>query len=347
MKTALLSISTEKAINIGDYIQALASSQFMGKDNVFIEREKIDEYDGDDVMMIMNGWFMHHSEHWPPSNRIHPLYVAFHLNDMADKQLLSDESISYLKQFEPIGCRDKKTVEKLQAHGVKAYFSACMTLTLGYKYHSEEKDGKVYITDPIVSIKGTKEKVICLLKSLINFQSIYCLYKKEFLSDYKRSSRWIRISKFFLVYSKLFDKKLLQEATYITQESEIYHKYETSQNLLDTAESLVKSYAKASCVITSRIHCALPCLGVETPVIYIYNDMQDEVSACRLDGLKQLFNIVHYTGNKLIPDFKLNGNAKKISKQNFPKNKEDWKGYADTLIKRCQDFINPSQSVVR
>lgn len=340
MKTALLSISTEKAINIGDYIQALASAQFVGKDSVFIEREKIDEYEGDEVIMIMNGWFMHHPEHWIPSPYIHPLFVAFHLNDLADKELLADKSISYLKRFEPIGCRDKKTVRKLQTHGVNAYFSGCMTLTLGYKYQSEEKDGKVYITDPIISIKNTKEKVICLLKSLINFQAIYCLYKKEFLSDYKRSSRWIRISKFFLVYSKLFDKKLLQEATYITQESEFYHKYETSQELLDAAESLVKSYAKASCVITSRIHCALPCLGVETPVIYIYNDMQDEVSSCRLDGLKQLFNIVHYTGDKLIPEFKIKDKGEKISKHNFPQNKADWKSYADSLINKCKDFIN-------
>lgn len=269
MKTALLSISTEKAINIGDYIQALASAQFCGKNSIFIEREKIDEYEGEEVKMIMNGWFMHHPEHWPPSTRIHPLFVAFHLNDLADKQLLDGRSISYLKQYEPIGCRDKKTVEKLIAQGVRAYFSGCMTLTLGLKYHSNEKDGSVYITDPTITIKSTKEKIYYLFKSLVSVRSIRNLCRKDFLTKHKKISRWIRVAKFYFVYSKLFDKRMLQEAIYITQEDEFYHKFGNPAKLLDEAERLVNSYSKASCVITSRIHCALPCLGVETPVIYI------------------------------------------------------------------------------
>ena len=73
MKNALLAMSTENEVNIGDYIQQLAAKQFLGEAETFVEREEIDAYDGEEVRMILNGWFMHHPEHWPPSEKIAPL----------------------------------------------------------------------------------------------------------------------------------------------------------------------------------------------------------------------------------------------------------------------------------
>lgn len=35
------------------------------------------------------------------------------------------------------------------------------------------------------------------------------------------------------------------------------------------AESLLDTYARASCVVTTRLHCALPCLAMNTPVLLI------------------------------------------------------------------------------
>lgn len=343
MKTALLSISTEKAINIGDYIQALASSQFMGKDNVFIEREKIDEYDGEDVMMIMNGWFMHHPEHWPPSPRINPLFVALHLNNLADGVLLGEDSINYFKQHEPIGCRDNKTVDKLRSHGVKAFFSGCMTLTLGYKYHSDEKSGKVFFTDPPVLFSNKIEKIKYVLFFVVDFLPKRKIYKKWHGKD-KFCLRFLaEISKFYHDYSRMFDHDMLLKAEYIQQQAAFYHKYKTPEEKMAKAERMIEEYAKAACVVTSRIHCALPCLGIGTPVIYVYDDTQDEVSSCRLDGLKQLFNIVHYTGNHLIPDFKICDGNNIITENNFPKNKDGWKIFADNLIFRCKNFVKSIQ----
>ena len=53
MKFSLLSVSTVPAINIGDYIQALASRQFLPKIDSYIEREHLKDYDGDKTNMIM------------------------------------------------------------------------------------------------------------------------------------------------------------------------------------------------------------------------------------------------------------------------------------------------------
>lgn len=338
MKKALLSVSTEKKINIGDYIQALASSQFLDNIDLFIEREKLKDYDGEDVAMIMNGWYMHHPEQWPPSSKIHPLFVAFHLNNLVDSKLLDIESITYLKRHEPIGCRDILTVKKLEKYGVKAYFSGCMTLTLGYRYHSENRNGKVYIVDPVITFNSKIDKFKYLLLSILKFKIISLIYKKQYSNNSRsRILNWCKSSKFFYTYSELFDKRLLIEAEYIQHEGEFYHKYETPEALLKIAEDLVKCYSKASCVITSRIHCALPCLGLQTPVIYINNDLQKEVSSCRLDGLVQLFNVVHWTGKKVKTKMKIN--SKIINKNNFPENSKEWEKYANELINRCNLFM--------
>lgn len=337
MKKALLSVLTEESINIGDYIQALASSQFLDKIDLFIEREKLKDYNDEEVAMIMNGWYMHHPEQWPPSPKIHPLFVAFHLNNLVDRELLNDKSISYLKKFEPIGCRDIQTVKKLDNHGVKVYFSGCMTLTLGYKYHSDNKNGKVYIVDPIVTFSNKIEKVKYLILSVFNIKQIKTIYKKLYSTLPFKVIYLCRVSKFFYKYSKLFDVNLLLDAEYVLHEGEFYHKYKTPESLLNKAEELVKAYAQASCVITSRIHCALPCLGLETPVIYIYNDLQEDVSSCRLDGLVQLFNIVHWTGKSVKTDIKYVGN--KINTKNFPSNNSEWEKYAKELIDKCFSFF--------
>ena len=148
MKYKLLSVKEQEGLNIGDYIQALASSQFLPQIDGFIDREKLKDYDGEECKLIMNGWYMHNAQQWPPSSKIIPFYVAVHFNSTVKDKLLSDESIAYLKKYEPIGCRDTNTVKLLQSKGVNAYFSGCMTLTLGRNYHSEIKENKYYFVDP-------------------------------------------------------------------------------------------------------------------------------------------------------------------------------------------------------
>ena len=93
MKYKLLSIRGQKECNIGDYIQALASSQFLPSIDGFVNREKLKDYDGEKCKMIMNAWYLHDSTQWPPSDKINPLFVAVHFNSSVIDTLLSDESI--------------------------------------------------------------------------------------------------------------------------------------------------------------------------------------------------------------------------------------------------------------
>ena len=172
MEYKLLGISENvKSINIGDYIQVLAASQFIPTNTGFIQREYLKQYSGPEAKVIMNGWYMHHPENWPPSNLIHPLFVAFHINILAKEQLLSEDSVNYLKKHTPIGCRDLDTLALLKSKKIDSYFSGCLTLTLGLKYKSVKKEDNIYIVDPYIKIIKTPLFFIKVCITLILYLS--------------------------------------------------------------------------------------------------------------------------------------------------------------------------------
>lgn len=342
MKYKLLSVRKNnkvKAINIGDYIQALASSQYYPHVDGFLDRdEDLNSYDEEPCKMIMNGWYMHNPQNWPPTGKIIPLFVAFHLNVLVREELTSSISVNYLKKHQPIGCRDTNTVDILTSAGIKAYFSGCMTLTLGKKYHNEEKDHTTYIVDPILSVDYGLNNIYQALRVIVRHPlDIINLLKKDGLHLHDGKNKLKKIVKtalYYKVYSKMFSKDIIMNSTYI-------HHYVENKNddfyLLDKAEQLVKLYAKARLVITSRIHCALPCLGLETPVIYLREKADDYISTCRLGGIEDLFNMVEINNGDLQSNFKIDS---VISSENYPVNKDSWKVYAQELDKRCKNFIS-------
>jgi hypothetical protein len=100
----------------------------------------------------------------------------------------------------------------------------------------------------------------------------------------------------------------------------------------------LKRYATAKLVITSRIHCALPCLALGTPVIFI-NAFDSFVDSCRFEGLLNLFNRIDLdvrTG-KYTSNFLLHG---KIDSNTIVTNSDMYKGLADELKSKCIAFIN-------
>ena len=337
MKYKLLSIRGHKECNIGDYIQALASSQFLPSLDGFVNREKLKEYDGDECKMIMNAWYLHDSTQWPPSDKIKPLFVAVHFNSSVMDSLLSDESIAYLKKHAPIGCRDYYTAEHLKNNGVDSYFSACMTLTLGQKYKSVEKDDKCYFVDPSFKTdRNYRTLLINLIYLIFNWCKINHIAKK-----YPKKQGFFKkrlgLVAFFRAYKEFFTEETLLDAEYICQQNTDYkNNFPTDEARLKEAERLVKLYSRAKLVVTSRIHCALPCLGLETPVIFTDLATKRLADTCRFSGLRELFQVMDWKDGKLIPEFTIN---KKISIYNIPENKTTWKKHSEHLIKTCQDFV--------
>ena len=114
--------------------------------------------------------------------------------------------------------------------------------------------------------------------------------------------------------------------------------FKNEEEKFDYAKTLVSQYAKAKLVITSRIHCALPCLGLETPVLYVEDINQSETSFCRLDGLRELFNIVSYNNGQIKADFSMAAN---MIDTNFKLHyKDNYKQFRDKLIEKCKEFAH-------
>lgn len=337
MKYKLLSLDSvvqaNHETNIGDYIQALAASQFLPSVDGFIDRERLKSYDGDECGIIMNGWFMHHPEQWPPSPKIHPLFLAFHINSLAKEALLTEDSVRYLKAYEPIGCRDHNTADMLNAKGVKAYFSGCLTLTLGLKFKSIERDNRYYFVDPCFYTKWTFSTV---LKNTI-YYALHFIDINRIARKYPSPKGLLRkgiiLTTFYREYRKVFSRRILLDAEYITQQSDIYNMYTTDEARLKEAERLIRCYAKAKMVVTSRIHCALPCLGLETPVLFTKDKHQSEASSCRFGGLTELFNVLVWNGQSLEPEGAL---PLVIDDDNIPQNLTSWKKLAEDLINSCK-----------
>jgi hypothetical protein len=102
----------------------------------------------------------------------------------------------------------------------------------------------------------------------------------------------------------------------------------------DRARELLGLYAMAKCVITSRLHCALPCLAMGTPVLLI-NTAPDQY---RFAGLREL---VH---NCSVSQFMAGDYDFDIN--NPPPNKPDYLQYRKALIERVDAFVAGDASYI-
>lgn len=360
MKNGVLVCSPQsKYKNIGDYIQSVAQEQFFPEFDCYVEREELNSYHSDEVTnVIMNGWFMWKPEHFPPSKDIRPLFISFHIAPFISERLLTKESVDYLKKHEPIGARDHNTEKLLKSKGIDCYFSGCLTLTLGNTYKKTHPNGVVFV-DPYYPIAGRK---ISLYNPLLYIKSFWFLlknYKKaqklqnRFAVESRTifhfiSARFERLycaANFYEFYKSCFGDDVIFEADYVTHniESSTYH---DNDQWMNAARNLIRRYTDAELVVTSRIHCALPCLAVETPVIFVVSDVlkgNSLRSGGRFDGLLELFHVLHCTNRNIVP---LSGEMKEIlSKKTIMRDtrvsvKTEYREIRDKLNAVVKSFIS-------
>ncbi|MDD0847619.1 hypothetical protein PTQ35_02180 [Campylobacter sp. 46490-21] len=122
------------SMNIGDEIQSIAAMRFLPSLDEIVYREQINTFipknmDGQ-TKLIMNAWWMHKPQNFPPSQYIKPLLISMHIRPEIKSIFLNSRTKEYLIKHGPVGCRDITTVEILQEEGIPAYFSGCLTATL-------------------------------------------------------------------------------------------------------------------------------------------------------------------------------------------------------------------------
>lgn len=165
-------------VNIGDDIQTLAAINFLKKKGIteytFIDREKLSDYDGVPVKLVMNGWYMHNINKFPPSDKITPIFISVHINN----EVLISNNVNYFKKYEPIGCRDEATVILFKKYGIDSYFTGCLTLLFD---EVKEKIGGKYLVDvntkcnyiPNIEINTSKFKDYQIIEHDININIKY------------------------------------------------------------------------------------------------------------------------------------------------------------------------------
>lgn len=240
-------------VNIGDAIQTLAAVNFIKKKGIteytFIDREKLSDYDGQPVTLIMNGWYMHNIKKFPPSDKITPIFISVHINN----ESLISKNINYFKKYEPIGCRDKATVMLFKKYHIDAYFSGCLTLLFD---DVKEKTGGKYLVD-------------------INTK---CNYIPNV--DFDAS----KYNDFQIIEHDINKNMLLKDR-------------------LIMAEKLLNIYRTSKLVITTRLHCILPCRAFNIESVFIHKKY---INDPRFTGLKNIIN------GDTINHGKTNGNRNEI-----------------------------------
>lgn len=132
------------------------------------------------------------------------------------------------------------------------------------------------------------------------------------------------------------------------------HQTTDLEKRFDKANALLDLYAGAKVVFTSRIHCALPCLALGTPVYFIDAGFLGENQRDRFEGITNHMNVIDessfpYPKSRLkrmfvkylnLTCFYNKNKSFEIDWDNLPKNPTSIKPLQESLKKRVKQFIN-------
>lgn len=229
--------------NYGDNIQTLAMDYILRE--LFPEEQPVNvniydlpTYNGEYVLLPINANFWTCDEHYflPASDRIIPVFIAvsFQIPPM------SPGAVSWLKKWEPIGCRDYETLSMMRKLGIKSYLNGCVTLTLP-KRTVEPAQKKTFL----VGLGG---------KELF-----------EYLPEKLRCNI-----------------EIIEQTTYYQNDSD------GSALMTDerTKQIYQRYHDEAALVITSKLHCASPCIAMGIPTIVIRRQ-----KSCRFEWINKLIKV--------------------------------------------------------
>jgi hypothetical protein len=229
MQKKYSSFKYSTSMNIGDEIQTIAAVIALKKCGLevssFLDRDSVGSHN--ETFLLINGWFDSSRVKFPFPSNIKPIFSNLHIADFYNEKsvFLSDESINYLKKYQPIGCRDNITKEILEKNDVDAYLGYCPTLLFNKRTDEETKNAEtVFIVD---------------------------------------------LDKFVPLPSNLKKSKI----EYVKHTLPMKFSHEVK--MIIAQEYLDRYRKEAKLVITSRLHCALPCIAMGIPVI-VMGDHKDK-----------------------------------------------------------------------
>lgn len=218
MKYAILNMDldeqdNQKAIvNIGSILMRMGIKKLlfdMGikeEEMIEIPMSALNSYDGEYVIMPINMHWMQDTGNkrlLGMSSRIIPVFLSISLNDTN----LSPEQIQYLRHYEPIGCRDDRTMQTLRGYGITSYVFGCIAGILQADNYKNKKTAakKIFFADVPYGVKDYipeefKENIVFVEQELRK----ECIpqplspeeYAKQFIIRYANEARLIVTSRF-------------------------------------------------------------------------------------------------------------------------------------------------------
>jgi len=260
--------------NVGDAMQSLGALRAMGGVDLYRDREGLhDILAPRDVLLVAAGNFSEELPFgWGPRPPVKPLYIGTRFSP----HLMSPAFVEHLEAQGPIGARDPATLELLQAHGVDAYFSGCLTLTLQAAPRARQGVILVDVSDAVISGLPAHLSRDALLIEHVRAPGVG-MAARRLAGDWSAASLWTDkvgpasgwlgritiddVARRPELLSPLLFPRVDRAEDSLRAVHELAH-----------AEALLELYAGAELVVTSRLHCALPCLALGTPVVLITPD---------------------------------------------------------------------------
>lgn len=257
MEKIRIGILDYKTENIGDWIQSLATLQYLPYINFLYKRDTGIKNKYDNSLLIFNAWTTDFIDFNRLNNIDKKLILSLHLANYykRNKKMIYDNKngrfLDFSKKFSDlkklkikIGARDMYTYDLLKKNKIDTYLSYCLTLTLQTDIIKKEDRKNIIFCD-------TKK-----IKDLNNF----------------------------------LPRHILEKYIYVQHSSKKYKKLSFKENIYKCIE-LLNLYKNAKLVITTRLHCALPCLAFRTPVIYISNKEDKRINNTYIDLFEYFVDI--------------------------------------------------------
>lgn len=223
-----------RKINIGDYMQILAIDYLYEKmgipedEIIYIEYYDLFDYDGEYVVLPIN--FIFFNAYYGERDLVFsPKVIPVFLGIHTINGNYNQCELEYLKRYSPIGCRDMQSLSVLREKNIDAYLQGCISTV--FPKRAGMKLGGVDGGGKVylVDIPDSLEAHIPS-EIAVNAERL----TQEFYGDI---NAWLQV--------------------------------EHCESLKEYTKKRLYTYRDtAALVVTSRLHCAAPCIGMGIPVIF-------------------------------------------------------------------------------
>lgn len=236
----------------------------------------------------MNGWYMYRPEAWPPSRAIEPLFVSMHLSNRVGK--LSKQGLRAQQHL-----LTGRNLEYLKEHASKHPIGARDLSTLE-----------------------------ALQRAGVDAYHSGCLTLTLQPRNLPRSEAILAVDVTPAALEQI-EKRSRAPITKLTHR--ISSGMSPRERIRQLEDHLLVSYETAHVVVTSRLHVALPCLALGTPVFFVHKNLDDP----RFGGL---IDHVHSASDSDVIAGKFDYDV-----NSPPQNRATWQPLAQSLRKTVEEFV--------